>query len=122
MIDVSTAKMFDLSKKIKSQVRYLNEISSELYLWAKSHQNSDSEAVEIIKQQAWEIEHTTKALKKISLSMEKNASLCETISHKAFEIMDGVESVPGTEKSEKVKLNDFTEISRLLSDYKFDMG
>ena len=122
MIDVSTSKIIDLSEKIKLQVRRLNEISSELYLWAKSDQNLDSDIAELIKQQSLEIERATKALKKISLSMEKKAFLCETTSHKALEIMAGIESVFVTDKSEKVKLNDFTEISRLLSDYKFDVG
>ena len=123
MVFVNTDKLTELSDRIKSLTMSLNEISADLYLLSKGEKNSeDEEVIAVIKRQVDEMEQSIKILKKTALSMEKSVILCKSTEMKSLRIVESSDFSSVAFKNEKIKMNDLTQISSVLSDFKFDVS
>lgn len=123
MVFVNTDKLTELSDRIKSLTMSLNEISTDLYLLSKGEKNSeDEEVIAVIKRQIDEMEQSIKTLKKTALSMEKSVVLCKSAEMKSLRIVESSDFSSVALKNEKIKMNDLTQISSVLSDFKFDVS
>lgn len=125
MVEAELIKTTDIIYRIRSKAKDIDVLCEDLRLWLISEQNNnDNHEIDdvAIMHNIMKMEHTAKMLRKNARILGKIVSLYDSTQRKALKIIESAESFVALPKEETLKINDLTEVGKLVSEYKFDVS